>query len=29
VTRGLIDKEPEPFIETPPMGGAETVAAET
>ena len=28
VSRGLIDKKPEPFIETPPMGGEEPVAAE-
>ena len=27
VSRGLIDKKPEPFIPTPPMGGAEPVDA--
>jgi hydrophobe/amphiphile efflux-3 (HAE3) family protein len=29
VSRGLIDKKPEPFIETPPMGGSESTMAET
>jgi uncharacterized protein len=29
VSRGLIDKQPEPFIPTPPMGGAESTVAET
>ena len=28
VSRGLIDKKPEPFIPTPPMGGEEPVVAE-
>jgi len=27
VSRGLIDKEPEPFIDTPPMGGGQPVEA--
>ena len=29
VSRGLIDKRPEPFIDTPPLGGGESVAVET
>jgi predicted RND superfamily exporter protein len=29
VSRGLIEKKPEPFIETPPMGGAESTMVET
>jgi predicted RND superfamily exporter protein len=29
VSRGLIDRKPEPFLETPPMGGAESTMVET